>query len=140
MQSSNELIGECLCKKVKITVTNVALHVDACHCSMCRKWSGSPLLSVDCGQNVNIQGQDYITTYDSSEWAQRGFCQQCGTHLFYQLKPSQQYIVPVGLFDSELNFEFTTQIFIEEKPDSYNFSNQTKTMTGEEVFAAYNNN
>ncbi|WP_436836573.1 GFA family protein [Paraglaciecola arctica] len=36
MQNSNELIGQCLCKKVKITATKVALHVVACHCSMCR--------------------------------------------------------------------------------------------------------
>jgi hypothetical protein len=45
--------------------------------------------------------------------------------------------VPVGLFDTDKLFDFTTQIFIEQKPDYYAFSKQTKNMTGEEVFAAF---
>lgn len=48
--------------------------------------------------------------------------------------------MPAGLFDkleSHEGAEFTTQIFIEEKPSYYDFANQTKMMTGEEVFAAY---
>jgi hypothetical protein len=129
--------GQCLCKKVTISATEFAPHVDACHCAICRKWSGSSLLAVDCGQNVSFDGQEHISVFDSSEWAERGFCQHCGTHLFYRLKQNQQYIVPIGLFDVDAHFDFTTQIFIEQKPDYYEFANQTKNMTGEEIFAAF---
>lgn len=107
---------------------------------MCRKWSGGPLLALDCGSNVSFEGKEHIKTFDSSEWAERGFCSGCGTHLFYRLKQANQYIMPAGLFDSLDNLdsaEFTTQIFIDEKPRYYDFANQTKMMTGEEVFAAY---
>jgi hypothetical protein len=45
--------------------------------------------------------------------------------------------VPIGLFDVDAHFDFTTQIFIEQKPDYYEFANQTKNMTGEEIFAAF---
>ena len=30
------------------------------------------------------------------------------------------------------------QIFIDEKPDFYSFANETTTLTGEEVFAQFN--
>ncbi|WP_339900516.1 GFA family protein [Paraglaciecola polaris] len=58
--------------------------MDACHCASCRKWSGGPLLAIDCGTDVSISPTDNITVYDSSQWAQRGFCRHCGTDLFYR--------------------------------------------------------
>lgn len=138
--SAITLNSQCLCQKVRIKVAEAKPHVDSCHCSMCRKWSGGPLLAIDCGSNVKFEGEDNIKVFDSSEWAERGFCSNCGTHLFYRLKQANQYIMPAGLFDQldDLgNAEFTTQIFIDEKPRYYDFANQTKVMTGEEVFAAY---
>ena len=137
MTQSINATGQCLCKKVSIHATKFVPHVDACHCEMCRKWAGSALLAVDCGQEVTFEGQQHITVFNSSEWAERGFCQHCGTHLFYRLKQQQQYIVPVGLLDIDSKLDFTTQIFIDEKPEYYDFANQTKTMTGAEVFAAF---
>lgn len=138
--SAITLNSQCLCQKVRIQVAEAKPHVDSCHCSMCRKWSGGPLLAIDCGSNVKFEGEDNIKVFDSSEWAERGFCSNCGTHLFYRLKQANQYILPAGLFDQldDLdNAEFTTQIFIDEKPRYYDFANQTKMMTGEEVFAAF---
>ena len=44
--------------------------------------------------------------------------------------------MPVGLFVTDTKFEFTTHIFIEQKPDYYDFANHTKMMTGEQVIAA----
>lgn len=138
--STISLNTQCLCKKVSINVAEAKPHIDSCHCAICRKWAGSPLLAIDCGTNVSFEGEDHIKVYNSSEWAERGFCNQCGTHLFYRLKEANQYIMPAGLFDSLDHLdsaEFTTQIFIDEKPAYYDFANQTKMMTGEEVFAAY---
>jgi hypothetical protein len=131
------LNAKCLCQKVSVIATDVKAHVDSCHCSMCRKWSGGPLLALDCGTQVEFDGQQHISTFSSSDWAERGFCNNCGTHLFYRLKESNQYIMPAGLFDNLEDAEFTTQIFIDEKPYYYDFANQTKMMTGEEVFAAF---
>ena len=45
--------------------------------------------------------------------------------------------MPVGLFDTDTKFEFTTHIFIEQKPDYYDFANHTKMMTREQVIAAF---
>ena len=104
---------------------------------MCRRWSGGPLFAVDCGAEVTIEGEDKISVFDSSEWADRGFCSQCGTHLFYRLKQSGQLMIPAGLFDDDSGLAFEHQVFVDEKPAYYSFANQTHDMTGAEVFALY---
>lgn len=129
--------GHCLCRAISILVKTMRKSIDGCHCQMCRRWGGGPLLVVDCGSDVLFEGQDNITTFKSSEWAERGFCRQCGTHLFYRLKQNSQYFIPVGLFEQPQDFVFEHQIFIDEKPGYYCFSNETKNLTGDEVFAQF---
>ncbi|MCK5791648.1 MAG: GFA family protein [Ketobacter sp.] len=94
-------------------------------------------MAIDCGSNVQFDDQENIVAYASSDWAERGFCKQCGTHLFYRLKQTGQYIMPVGLLEGDINFDFDHQIFIDEKPAYYSFSNKTEDMTGAEVFAKF---
>jgi hypothetical protein len=130
--------GSCLCGATGLEAKKIAQNVGACHCGMCRKWGGGPLIAVDCGTEVTLNGAEDITVFDSSEWAERGFCKKCGTHLFYRLKGSLQYIVPVGLINlDDDKFVFDHQIFIDEKPSYYHFGNETESMTGAEVFAKY---
>jgi len=104
---------------------------------MCRKWGGGPLIAFDCGTDVLLEGKENISIFNSSDWAERGFCKQCGTHLFYRIKEGHQYILPVGLFDEDERLKFEEQIFIDEKPSFYDFANKTNNMTGAEVFAKY---
>ncbi|NNJ94418.1 MAG: GFA family protein, partial [Halobacteria archaeon] len=101
------------------------------------KWGGGPLLAVDCGRDVQFAGEESIGVYASSDWAERGFCARCGSHLFYRLKDSGQYMIPVGLFDEIGAPVLDHQVFIDSKPDWYDFANQTENMTGAEVFALY---
>lgn len=129
--------GSCLCSAVKISTASINPHVSACHCNICRKWGGAALLGVECNEGVSFEGEENIGVYQSSEWAERGFCQKCGSHLFYRLKENNHYFVPVGIFDNSENLVFNLQVFIEEKPDYYSFANETKNMTGEEVFAMF---
>ncbi len=129
--------GRCLCGQVKVSAPGMSTGVAACHCSMCRRWSGGPLLAVECGTEVSFEGEEHIGVYDSSAWAERGFCRNCGTHLFYRLKDGKQYIMPVGLFDDAEGLVLEAQIFIDEKPAYYRFADKTHDMTGAEVFAKY---
>jgi len=137
MSDTKQGIGSCLCGKVKITAKTMSHRVGVCHCSMCRKWTGGPLMAVDCGTDVKFEGDEYVKAYDSSAWAERGFCSNCGNHLFYKLKQSNQFIMPAGIFENSKDFIFDHQIFIDEKPDYYCFSNETQNMTGQEVFDMY---
>jgi hypothetical protein len=137
MSEATKQTGRCLCGAVQITANNSSKKVGACHCGMCRKWGGGPFMEVDCGADVSFKGEDDITVYNSSSWAERGFCKKCGSHLFYRLKESKQHMVPVGLFDEQEGFVFESQVFIDKKPSFYSFSNKTKDMTEAEIFEMY---
>ena len=137
MSNSNVATGSCLCGAVSMNTTSIDRHIAACHCSMCRKWGGGALLAVDCGSDVSFQGEENIGIYQSSEWAERGFCKQCGSHLFYRLKQNHQYYIPAGIFDNDEGLVFEHQVFIDEKPAYYSFANETKNMTGAELFAQF---
>jgi len=137
MSEQHQGKGHCLCGAIGISVKTMSKNIGGCHCQMCRKWGGGPLLVVDCGSEVSFEGQENITTFNSSEWAERAFCKQCGTHLFYRLKQNSQHFIPVGLFEQSPDFVFDHQIFIDEKPGYYCFSNKTKNLTGAEVIAQF---
>jgi hypothetical protein len=137
MSDKYENQGSCLCGAIRILVKTIDKNIGVCHCQMCRTWGGGPLLGVDCGSDVVFEGQENITTFNSSEWAERGFCNKCGTHLFYRLKENNQYFMPVGLFEQSQDFIFDIQIFIDEKPTYYCFANETKNLTGAEFLAQF---
>lgn len=137
MANSSQKKGHCLCRAVCVQAVTVSDKVGACHCGMCRRWSGGPWLAIDCGTEVTFDGNEHIGVFNSSDWAERGFCKLCGTHLFYRLKQSGQHFIPVGLFDELGELDFDHQVFIDEKPKYYDFANKTRTMTGAELFAQY---
>jgi hypothetical protein len=130
------LSASCLCGAVSLTIQTAPDHVDACHCSMCRKWGGSPAMGFPCDE-LKVSGEDAVTIYPSSDWAERAFCSTCGTHLYYRLKGRNQYFVPIGFFQQCNDVAFTEEIFYDEKPDFYSFANATTKMTGQEAFAKY---
>ncbi|MEE3663458.1 GFA family protein [Brenneria sp. g21c3] len=130
--------GTCLCGGVTITTTKAIKGVTACHCGMCEKWSGGPFMSVDCQNDISIAGEDNITSYRSSEWAERAFCKVCGSHLFFRLLSPENYFVPVSLFDDNTEKKLVAQIYIDKKPNYYSFAEKTLEMTEQEVVDLYN--
>ena len=137
-ESANALSGQCLCGGVRLRAVPEALHADACHCGMCRRWGGGPVMTINCGSRLAVeQGDALLRRFDSSDWALRGFCGDCGSHLFYWLKPQDLYFVPVGLFGPVEGLTFATEIFIDSKPAWYDFANPTRKMTEADVMAAF---
>lgn len=94
-------------------------------------------MAVPCGTGVEIANEEAVTVYRSSEWAERGFCSACGTHLYYRVVGTGEYFVPAGLLGDDVSLEFTEQIFIDRKPAYYEFANSTEDMTEAEVFAKF---
>lgn len=139
MSVTQEARGSCLCGAVRLTLAIQNNDIAACHCGMCRRWGGGPLLALEGVDDVRIDGQENVSVYVSSEWAERGFCRQCGTHLFYRLGSGEHYAVPVGLVDAGETWNFDQQIFVDEKPAFYAFANQTRNMTGQQAFEAFSN-
>lgn len=138
MEKLINLKGRCLCSKVEIVVEETKPEVGTCHCEMCRKWCGGISVVLEVDSNIKINGEENVKYYDSSQWAKRAFCSNCGSNLFYLLKGKNLYFIQAGLFDLEGKVEFTHQVFIDKKPSYYEFKNKTKNLTEEEVFAMFN--
>ena len=127
--------GHCLCEAVRFTSPD-ARAIGACHCGFCRRWGGGPLLAVHCGPDVQFSGSEHIAVYRSSTWAERAFCRQCGTHLYYKLLSTGEFFVPAGAFESD-DFEIASQIYIDKKPSYYEFANRTPMLTEQQVIAQF---
>ncbi len=131
--AEKELNGKCLCGSVTVKATPVRPHIEACHCDMCRAWGGMAFVGIQCGENVVFSGEENIARYPSSDWAERGFCMKCGTNLFYRFTPANNYSLTAGLFADTGDLTLGEQIFIDEKPDWYDFAQDTPKKTGAEV-------
>lgn len=127
--------GKCLCGAVRFEAEGVDTHAHACHCDMCRAWSGGPLLAVSAGA-VRWSGESDLARYDSSEWGARGFCRRCGSSLFYHLKPADQYLLCLGAFDDQSPFALAGEIFVDRNPGGYAFAGEHPRQTGEEFLAS----
>ena len=129
--------GHCLCGAVRVAAAPKSRDVEACHCTMCRRWGGTAFLDVQCGTDVEITGEEHITRYRSSDWAERGFCNRCGTHLFYKYLPHGTYGFTAGLFPDDALEPLSNEIFVDEKPAYYSFDAAGEKLTGAEVMARY---
>lgn len=134
---SSKATGRCLCGAVTITLTGEQKDVGVCHCNMCRRWGSGPNMAIEVGKDIEIDGREHVTAYRSSEWAERAFCSKCGSNLYYRVIDADDYVICAGILEDQGSLVLTSQIFIDSKPEFYEFANDTKNMTGAEVFAIY---
>jgi hypothetical protein len=99
MTAADRMEGACLCGAVRIVVEGApAPDISACHCSLCRRWSGAAFWGFEAPvEAVTVEGP--ATTYDSSSFAERAFCASCGTHLWFRDHGAPYELVP-GLFEA----------------------------------------
>lgn len=125
--------GSCLCGGVTFEAECSSDDYGACHCGMCRKWSGSATMGVH-PEKVTFTGEENITAYASSEWAERGFCKTCGTHLFYRMRDGSMTVVWAGTLDDQSGLKLAGEIYIDSKPDGYAFVGDHPRLTEHEFF------
>lgn len=140
MSEQTAISGKCLCGSVTLTCPTPPKEMTACHCTTCRTWSGGPFLGFAASKDLVISGEESISVFNSSAWAERGFCKSCGNHLFYRMKTSGDYYLPAGMFTLPADTPFAMEVFIDEKPENYSFEGTRKCMTGPELFAAFSGN
>ncbi|WP_233998478.1 GFA family protein [Erythrobacter sp. YT30] len=128
------LTGKCLCGAVSITVQSMRREVDVCHCEMCRRNYGS-FAAMVAGADFTIDGEDSVGTYKSSDWAERCFCKNCGSALFYRFIPTNFYSFAAGHFELPEGLPIKQQIFVDEKPDWYDLAQKSPMKTGAEIIA-----
>jgi hypothetical protein len=133
--------GGCLCGAVRFTIRDCPAGFGACHCEMCRRWSGSALLALSVpGDRVDLTGAEQIVRFQSSEWAERAWCGTCGSNLWYRLTHDgapDTLELSLGLLDDANGLDFDSEIFIDCKPDCYAYAGERRQMTRAEVMARY---
>ncbi|MEM9524231.1 MAG: GFA family protein [Pseudomonadota bacterium] len=132
--------GQCLCGAVRVTVRNMPLRMEACHCATCRRWTGgAPYLGVAVARaDVLFTGEDDIGIYRSSGWAERGFCRRCGAHLFFRMAGAaltDNLSLCPGILDDVSGIVLTQEMFIDQKPDVYDLTGERPRITRAEALA-----
>lgn len=128
--------GQCLCGAVRFTAGKVNDSYAACHCRMCQRWAGGPFLAAGA-KDVQFVGAEHLATYRSSEWAERGFCRNCGSNIYYRALDSDGYELCAGTFDVTQGLTMTEEIFVDRKPDGYAMAGDHPRLTEAETIARY---
>ncbi|KAK2778661.1 hypothetical protein FQN52_002695 [Onygenales sp. PD_12] len=79
------LTGSCVCKHIQYTSTSLPLSMSHCLCTTCRKSSGGPFQTYARFPSSAITWLNNRTPkyFRSSSFAQRAFCDQCGSSLVF---------------------------------------------------------
>lgn len=128
--------GQCQCGAVTFTANEVRTTFGACHCKMCQQLSGGIFLTANA-RGVTFSGEENITPYRSSSWAERGFCKICGSHLYYRLVDADDIELCIGVFDDPSDFVLASEIFIDRKPPGYALAGDHPRLTEAETLAKY---
>lgn len=82
------LQGRCLCGGIVYQVDGEFSAIDLCHCSYCRRSSGSAFQSnatVQVAEFRFLSGEDLLREYESSPGKFRCFCSACGSPIYARL-------------------------------------------------------
>ena len=117
--------GGCLCGEVRFEIDDAVGPFELCHCSRCRKDSGSaflPGLYVRRDAFRLLSGREQIRTYDApileAPPAYRtSFCGRCGSPLPNLDGDDELMEVPAGLFDDDPGLRPDKHIFVEVQAD-----------------------
>jgi hypothetical protein len=114
------LRGSCLCGAVKYEVTGVPKRFYHCHCSRCRKATGTGHASNLFLQPARLRwltGKEHVTEFKIPE-ARRftnAFCVTCGGRLPRQAVDSDVVMIPAGSLDEEAPISPQANIFTESR-------------------------
>lgn len=115
------LTGSCLCRGVRYEITEPFLRANHCHCSRCRKHSGSFGLSQGRvpkdGFRV-VAGQELLTVYEPVPGAARKvFCSNCGSSLLGGFWPEGDEVsVRLGSLDGDPGIKPQYHSFVADRP------------------------
>nr|WP_269429538.1 GFA family protein [Aurantiacibacter marinus] len=115
-----------------MTLTDPRDHIEICHCDMCRR-SGGAFYGALEAESFAFANDEFVGVYRSSDWAERGFCKQCGSCLFYHFLPTGNRSFAAGLFDGANALPVRREIFVDEKVAWQAGEGDHPKLTGEEV-------
>ncbi len=112
--------GSCLCGQVSFELTDKLREVVYCHCQQCRKTSGHFVAATAVGSGHLVFLNDAgLSWYRSSDTAQRGFCKQCGSSLFWRPEHGEYVGVWAGSLESPTGIGESKHIYVDDAGDYY---------------------
>lgn len=134
MKTDNQPSGSCLCGQVQFLANLPSKWCAHCHCSMCRKAHGAGYVTwvgFEQDQVTFTQGADQLSWFDSSAGAQRGFCSQCGSSMFFRSQrwPGELHIAQ-GCIDGVLDRQPQANVFFDQHVDWMPIDNKLKQVDG----------
>ena len=94
--------------------------VVACHCTMCRKTSGSFVHTTAARlSDFRLTERRGLSWYRSSPSRGRGFCNICGSSLFAQDDGAEKIFISAGTLDGPTGLKLAAHIFVADKSDYY---------------------
>lgn len=114
-------MGSCLCGEVRFEISGDFQNFFLCHCSRCRKDSGSAhganLFSGTARINW-LSGQDNVRTFQlPATRHKKAFCVACGSALPRAEMDGQFLVVPAGSLDSPLPMRPDAHICVASRAD-----------------------
>ena len=111
--------GSCLCGSVKFEMEGEFKKFFFCHCSRCRKMSGSAHcanLFAPGAKLTWLSGEDNISFYrlEGTRFA-RNFCSTCSSLLPIHVKTGDIVVMPAGCLDTDVTITPQAHIFTDSK-------------------------
>ena len=113
---SDPKYGGCQCGAVRYRAESLCDNSHVCHCRMCQKAAGNffmALVGVPLTDFSWTRGQAAV--FKSSGQVERGFCESCGTPLFYRHEESSYISMTTGSFDHPEEIPLKSQFGIEAR-------------------------
>lgn len=114
--TTGPMSGGCQCGAIRFRAAALSDNPHVCHCRMCQKASGNLF-----GARIGVLHKDLTwtrgrpSTFSSSRGVARGFCNLCGTPLFYHGEQSDRVSVSIGAFDQPAGIALEFELGIEGK-------------------------
>ena len=116
--------GSCLCGAVNYQIEGPFKVFQYCHCSRCRKFTGSAYASnlfVPPERFRWTSGEGMIGRYEhpDAKYFATNFCKQCGSSLPWAVKGGKNIIVTAGTLDDDPGVKPMCNIFWRSKASWY---------------------
>jgi hypothetical protein len=118
VEIERRLKGSCLCGGVRISVPDRFAYFGTCHCSQCRKFSGSAFsvfAGVPFAEFEIANGESQIGYFEKSETGTLAFCSQCGSSLFGIRSDIEMMHVRAGILDDVPSQKPNSHCFVGSK-------------------------
>ncbi len=110
--------GSCLCGGVRFEISGKVSAIGQCHCSLCRKVSGtasnSALLTAR-GSLRWTQGEELAQIYTRPTGWTTTFCRVCGSPLPLPHPSGKLFLLPAGLLDDDPGTRVEQHIYVGSK-------------------------